>query len=96
MTIHALHFGKSRKALAWVKPDERYPTMWRIHWPDGEVSDMVNLTRARDAAMAIAERGPPRLERRIFRWEQKCRESRRGAARSDFGGHPVSDSPKPE
>jgi hypothetical protein len=67
--MQTLHYGKSKKPLAWVKPDDRYPTMWRIHWADGSVSDMVNLTRAKDAAMAIAERGPPRLERRIFRWQ---------------------------
>ena len=28
--------------------------MWRIHAPDGRVSDMVNLKRAKDAAVAWA------------------------------------------
>jgi hypothetical protein len=68
--MHALYYGKSKKPLAWVKPDERYSSMWRIHWPDGEVSDMVNLTRACDAAVAWAERGPPPRNRRRFHWEQ--------------------------
>jgi hypothetical protein len=97
ISMHFLHYGRLRKPLASVKPDDRYPTMWRIHWPDGSVSDMVNLARAKDAAMAIAERGPPRLERRIFRWQQKCRESARGGGHSDFGGvpaTPVAISPK--
>ena len=65
--IHFLHYGKSKK------PDDRYPTMWRIHWPDGSVSDMVNLTRAKDAAQAIAQRGPPPQpprNRRSFHWKQ--------------------------
>jgi hypothetical protein len=42
--------------LATVVPDERFPSMWRIKWPDGRVSDMVNLARARDAAKVIAAR----------------------------------------
>jgi hypothetical protein len=32
--------------------DERYPNMYRIVLSDGSVSDMVNLTRARDALPA--------------------------------------------
>jgi hypothetical protein len=31
--------------------DARYPGMWRVHSADGEVSDMVNLSRAKDAAI---------------------------------------------
>ena len=52
----ALHYGKSRTPLAWVVPDDRYPSMFRIRWPDGSLSDMVNLSRAKDAAMAFAVR----------------------------------------
>lgn len=36
-----------------VFPDGRHPNMWRIY-VDGRVSDQVNLTRARDAAIAWA------------------------------------------
>jgi hypothetical protein len=32
--------------------DQKYPNMWRIEFPDGKLSDMVNRTRAKDAAMA--------------------------------------------
>ena len=41
-----------------VKRDQKYPIMWRVHFK-GEVSDMVNLTRAKDAAIswAFAELG---------------------------------------
>jgi hypothetical protein len=28
--------------------------MWRVRLPDGRLSDMVNLTRAKDAAVALA------------------------------------------
>jgi hypothetical protein len=28
--------------------------MWRVRYPDGRLADMVNLTRAKDAAVSIA------------------------------------------
>ena len=37
-------------AKARIVPDETYPEMHRVRWPDGELSDMVNLSRAHDAA----------------------------------------------
>src|SRR5689334_17499119 len=36
-----------------VRSDNQYPTMWRIHAGD-QTSDMVNLARAKDAAIAWA------------------------------------------
>jgi hypothetical protein len=36
-----------------VVPDDTYPGMWRIRTPDGSLSDMLNRTRARDAARSI-------------------------------------------
>jgi hypothetical protein len=91
--MHHLHYGKSKKPLASVRPDEVYPTMWRIHWPDGSVSDMVNLARAKDAAQAIAERGPPPhppRNRRRFHWEQERSKTASEARHSDFGGVPAT------
>lgn len=76
----ALHYGKSRKPLAWVVPDARYPSMFRIKWPDGSLSDMVNLTRAKDAAMAMAERGASGGRRHLLKWKQ-CEDA--------FGADPV-------
>jgi hypothetical protein len=39
-----------------VVPDEKYPgVMYRVRRPDGTLTDMVNLTRARDAARCFAE-----------------------------------------
>jgi len=46
-----------------VLPDATYPTMHRIHFR-GWVSDMVNLSRAKDAAREMAEQI---LARRAFR-----------------------------
>jgi hypothetical protein len=45
---------KRRTSLAAeIVPDDTYPGMWRIKAPDGELSAMVNRTRARDAARSI-------------------------------------------
>jgi hypothetical protein len=40
-------------------PDGRYPGMYRLRLPDGRLSDMVNLTRARVALAAIRDDGAP-------------------------------------
>ena len=50
----ALHFGRHTKPLSTVVPDDRWPGMWRIRHHDGILSDLLNLTRARDAATSIA------------------------------------------
>ena len=63
----SLHYSGS--CLAHVVPDDAWPGMWRIQWPDGRCSDMANLSRAKDAAAAIAERGPPPRNRRRFHWK---------------------------
>ena len=36
-----------------VVPDPNWPNMYRLRRPDGSLTDMVNLTRARDAARAL-------------------------------------------
>ena len=36
-------------------PDKTYPGMWRVVRPDGSLSDMVNKSRAKDAAWGVAE-----------------------------------------
>ena len=43
-----------RRKLAEIVQDDRYPTMWRVRRPDGTLSDMLNMTRARDAARGMA------------------------------------------
>lgn len=50
-----LYFGNRLSGYA-VVPDERYPNMWRVRRPDGSLSDMVNLTRAKDAAVGMLDR----------------------------------------
>src|SRR2546429_6231109 len=36
-----------------IVPDAKYAGMYRIRLPDGRLTDMVNLTRAKDAASAL-------------------------------------------
>ena len=40
---------------AKVIPDETHPKMHRVRWPGGELSDMVDLSRANDAAARFNE-----------------------------------------
>jgi hypothetical protein len=36
-----------------VVPDPEWPGMYRVRLPDGQLTDMVNLTRAREAAQVL-------------------------------------------
>jgi hypothetical protein len=69
-TALALCYGSTRTPLVCIVPDARYPGMWRMAWPDGRLSDMANLSRIKDAAIAICERGPPARDRRRFNWKK--------------------------
>ena len=40
--------------LATVIPDDKYRGMWRVQLPGGQITDMVNRSRAKDAAIALA------------------------------------------
>jgi len=46
---HRLYDGNRSTGIV-VAPDHRYPSMYRVHWPDREPSDIANLTRCKDAA----------------------------------------------
>jgi len=48
---HALYLRDRGKPLATVEPDAQHAGMWRIHMPDGWVSDLANLSRVREAAI---------------------------------------------
>jgi hypothetical protein len=43
-----------RTGIVSIEQDEIYPSMWRVRLPDGRLTDMVNLSRARDAARSAA------------------------------------------
>jgi hypothetical protein len=42
------------RVLATIEPDLTWPRMWRVRLPDGCLTDMVNLSRAKDAAASLA------------------------------------------
>jgi hypothetical protein len=52
---YALYLGARTAPLLCVVPDGDYPNMWRVKHPDGRLSDMANLSRAKDAGMALAQ-----------------------------------------
>jgi hypothetical protein len=55
MSEWRLYLGAKSTGIV-VASDKKYPKMYRIHWPDRPPSDMVNLSRAKDAAMRWAGR----------------------------------------
>ena len=57
-----------RRRMGDVVPDSKYPNMWRIVLHDGRLSDMANLSWARNAVLEAATR---ELE-----YEARLRESR--------------------
>jgi|SRR5690242_18241960 hypothetical protein len=53
-----------------VVADCKWPGMWRVRMRDGRLSDMVNLTRAKDAAVAHA-RTRGRGVSEYLRWDHR-------------------------
>jgi hypothetical protein len=51
---HGLQLRHGERVVAMLVPEKDYPKLYRIHLPDGRLTDMVNLTRAKDAAAALA------------------------------------------
>jgi hypothetical protein len=52
----SLHAIGHRSAVVHVVPDGVWPGMWRVRHPDGQLSDMANLSWAKDGAIAVAMR----------------------------------------
>jgi hypothetical protein len=46
--------GKHGRVQATIEPDADWPNLYRVRLPDGHLTDMVNLTRAKHAAIALA------------------------------------------
>src|SRR5262245_56434398 len=51
---YSLHCGQQRTPMLSVIRDGVHVGMWRIRHVDGGLSDLVNLSRAKDAAMSVA------------------------------------------
>jgi hypothetical protein len=73
-----------RRVIARVAPDARWPKTNRVVVADGFVSDLVNLTRAKDAALSLAmvKRKPPRRRRKPHRAERQTRYPRSRLSRN--------------
>jgi hypothetical protein len=56
-----LYLGTRQSGYSVVQ-DVHYSSMWRVRRPDGRLSDMVNRTRAKDAALAMLDRDLRRRE----------------------------------
>ena len=70
----------SSAMLTRIVADRVYTGMWRVRMPSGKLSDMTNLTRAKDAAISLALA--------ILNREQKAQETASEAppiAPNDFG-----------
>jgi len=48
------HLIFKRRVVASIVADSKYPQMWRVRLPSGHLTDIVNLTRAKDAARSLA------------------------------------------
>ena len=45
---------KTGRVVAVVVPDARWPDMYRVRIPGRDISDLANLSRAKDAAISLA------------------------------------------
>ena len=58
MDYEGLKSGRASPKMTFgdycVVPDAEWPNLYRVRHPDGLLSDMVNLTRAKDAAGGLA------------------------------------------
>jgi hypothetical protein len=46
--------SRSGRLLATIEPVREWPGLYRVRLADGTLTDVVNLTRARDAAQVLA------------------------------------------
>jgi hypothetical protein len=84
-----LHIG-GRSTGITVERDPGRPSMWRVH-RTGQASDIVNLTRAKDAAVAWARpRGLGGGE--VVHWHRR----ERGAGASHIAQNNLDDQRPPE
>lgn len=51
---HLRLFSRRGRMLASIEPDQTCSGMWRVRLPDGSLTDIVNLSRARDAVASLA------------------------------------------
>ena len=67
-------------------PDSVHHGMWRVQWPNGSLSDMTNLTRAKDAVACFME-----TEERRQRGRQSLSEGRLCVKTDSSGKGPAAE-----
>jgi hypothetical protein len=55
----------SGRLLATIEPDAQWAGLYRTRFPDGRLTDLLNLTRAKDAAVSLALAGLNRPIERV-------------------------------
>jgi hypothetical protein len=65
--IRRLYDGAHSTGLT-VRPDPDWPAMWRVHYPNGTVSDMVNISRATDAGAVWLRNNTSHHRTSFARW----------------------------
>jgi hypothetical protein len=92
MPEYELYDGDKSTGIV-VAPDSKYPAVYRIHWPDRPLSDMVNLTRAKDAAMRWAARQGSRGNR--LNWKRREKPLEAPPVSQKHAGRPQQPSTGP-
>jgi hypothetical protein len=64
------------RVVASIVPDKQWPGMWRVQLPDGHLSDVVNRSRAKDAALALVYAANTDGASRTFRKRRGSRTNR--------------------
>jgi hypothetical protein len=93
---YELFYGQASTPLVRVEPDRTYPDLWRIVWPNGRVSDIVNLSRAKDAAMVLCEHGPPARNPQRLHWRLDRSDSPSGSRTCVKSAKPALQRGRPE
>jgi hypothetical protein len=81
MADYALHYGRSPKPLLFVVADPDWPPMYRVKRLDGQLSGLLNLTRAREAGRLIGRYLVSSHEPNRLHWK----EARQGCGRMSAG-----------
>ena len=77
-----LRIGRKRTGFRVVE-DDRYPGMYRVRYPDGRLSDMVNLSRAKDAVLGMAHLGGGE----VGHWDSRQTRAEASAIRQNTNQH---------
>jgi hypothetical protein len=54
LLLEGLELWLGSRVLVTIERDGEYPELWRVRLADGHLTDMVNLSRAKDAAVCLA------------------------------------------